>query len=309
MKSPFALTEGPSFLYDANGNPIASTPVVADYRRVPTQALIQGGNSPYYIVDVELIGGIRRLKTDATVTVEQIFGFDDFADVWFFILTSGSIGDTVRIQIAAGLHDSTSPDSDIPATDKTIILTVSEIGNELALRDKIITELNADVNFALGWKASAIKDNAAIHISSKFMGEFGERLTALDFRTTTTGTTTTQDAFDSIRRRGKQNTGTRDPRDKRLVTVGISGEVTTTPGVIGDLFILKAYNATYGYDLTQNGSLVTPIIYTISADALKDTYVEELRFFGNDGGVKFGQFLSINTILTNGILVEIRSDG
>jgi hypothetical protein len=91
------------------------------------------------------------------------------------------------------------------------------------------------------------------------------------------------------------------------VTVGVSGEVTSTPGAIGDLYIQNALRLGSS-NMLVNGSLVTPIIFSITADALKDIFVEEIRFLGNGNGIKFGQFLSQNNNLTNGILIEIRSD-
>lgn len=268
------------------------------------------GNDGALIADVIQKNNKNALVTDATVTVEQIFGFDDFADTWFQILTAGAIGNTWRIQIAAGYMDTQNPLNNPPATDVTVTVTAGEAGSEIALRDKIILALNADANFSPYWKASYVKDNTIIHITSKMVGEFGERLNVGGFVVTVTGTATfSYQNTDNqiIKRRGKQNSGVRDPKDRRIVTVGISGEVQATPGAIADLYFATALNSG-SPDMRVNGSLVSPVIFSITPDTTKDIYIEELRFYGNANGIKFGQFLGLNTALTNGIFVEIQSD-
>lgn len=264
------------------------------------------GGDELYTADVELIGGKRKLLTDATVTVEQVFGFDNFADSWFTIATAGAIGSTLRLQISAGTLDTTSPDSDGVAVDYTYTLIAADVGDELKLRDNFINGVNANANFLANWKASAVKDNPTVHITSKYIGEVGERIPVDSFLITTTGATTAARAFDNIKRRGKQNSGARDPRDKRIVTIGISGEVTSTPGGIGDLFLDYAMNGASS-NMAVNGS-VTPVVFLITPDTLKDRFIGSARFNANGNGIKFGQFLSINTNLTNGILVEVKSD-
>jgi hypothetical protein len=275
---------------------------------------IQGGDGAL-VADVLLKNGRKALVTDATVTVEQIFGYDDFADTWFQITRAGNTGDTFRIQIAAGNLDPSTPDSDAPAIDITITLTSTEAGQEINLRDKIVQTLNANNTFNPYFKAAAVKDNAIVHISAKQIGEVGERTGVNAFVITTTGTTTyslMNSDNNVIRRRGKQNSGVRDPRDKRLVTVGISGEVQAVPGAVGDLFIANALNGSSSADLRVNGSLTpdSTNTFSINSDTDKDIFIEEIRFYGNGNGVQFGKFLSQPTAggLTNGILVEIRSD-
>lgn len=260
------------------------------------------GSNEAYAVDVELINGKRRLLTDSIVTVEQIFGQDNYADNWFWIDQAGILNSTIRIQIPAYV-DPTGVERAVPAVDKTITLTAAEAGKEIVLRDFIISQLNADSNFGPHWKATAVKDNAIVHISSKYVGEYGERSS---FTLTATDANIITVAFADIKRRGKANSGQRDPKDRRLVTVGISGEVVSIPGAVGDLYIGHATNA--GSDsMLVNGS-VTPVVFSIGPDTISDIFIKELRFFGNGNGIKFGQFLSRNIILTNGILVQIKSD-
>lgn len=269
---------------------------------------IAGGDETH-IADVILEDSVKRLATTAKVTVQALLAYDDFADTWFKIVTTGDAITSWRIQIAAGTYDSTSPDRDPPATDVTVVVGANA-GGEIALRDAIVSALNANANFSPYWKASPIKDNPMVHISSKKIGEEGERPTFGDFSVTVTGTGTfdyVNDDNRKILRRGKANTGVKDPRDKRFVTFGISGEVQAVPGAVGDLIIVNALN-TGSPDLRVNGSLVTPIIFSILADANKDIFIEELRFYGNANGIQFGKFLGLNSAITNGVLIEIRSD-
>lgn len=268
------------------------------------------GSDPTNVADVILEDSVQRLATTAKVTVQALLAYDDFADTWFKIINAGLLNDTWRIQIVAGSFDSTIPDRDPPATDVTVTVTALEVGDEIALRDKIVAALNANANFSPYWKASPIKDNPMVHISSKKIGDEGERSTLGDFSVTVTGAAVfdyINDENRKILRRGKSNTGVKDPRDKRFVTFGISGEVQAVPGSVGDLIIANALNAG-SPDLRVNGSLVTPIVFTVPAEANKDIFIEELRFYGNANGIQFGKFLGLNAPITNGILIEIRSD-
>lgn len=309
MGLPFTIVQGLIGIMDTAGN-IVETALTAGKRRLAAQSTIIGANDPYYEAHVVYKNGMPRLVTDSTVTVEQIFGQDDYADNWCWVDFAGGINDTVRIQIPAYV-DPTGVELYVPPTDVTVTLTALEAGKEIVLRDKIITTLNNNATFSPHWKATAIKDNAIVHISSKYIGEYGERLGIDGLVVTTTGTTVIRRAYEDIKRRGKANSGQRDPRDRRLVTVGISGEVTAVPGAVGDLFIKHVTNTvTHGPtgfdDLRVNGS-ITPVPFAIYPDLNMDIYIKELRFFGNGNGIKFGQFLS-SSILTNGVLVEIKSD-
>jgi hypothetical protein len=56
-----------------------------------------------------------------------------------------------------------------------------------------------------------------------------------------------------------------------------------------------------------NGS-VTPVDFKIFAIADYDIFIQELRFYATASSIKFGQFLSLNIPLANGIEVQIKSD-
>ena len=73
-----------------------------------TQSVRVVGGDENHAVDVVLDDGVKKLAAKADVTVNSLRGFDPIADTWFYIgteqdsLGAGGIGDTVRVQIAAG---------------------------------------------------------------------------------------------------------------------------------------------------------------------------------------------------------------
>ena len=262
---------------------------------MPTK--ITGGDE-LHVADVKLQSGVKRLQTSATVSVEQLLGRDNIADVWFTVNDTGAIGDTVKVDIASGASGG--------AVSVTSTTTATEVGQPIKLVDLICTDLNADATFTLAFRCMRIKDNAVAHISSKFVAEFGERPNTLDFQTTTMGTASTTDAFDNIISRQKTNSLARDPDDKRIGTLGISGTVFVLPGGIGDVLILP-FDFGGSDDMRVDGS-TTPVNFDIACSATQDRFVSEVRLFAGCNGLKFGQFLCKNAILTNGIETSIRSD-
>ena len=265
---------------------------------------------------VQRSDGNNALATDATVTVEQLFGRDPLPDTFFTILTAGAIGDTVRIQVAATTNDSTSPDRDLAAVDLTYTLVAADVGDEVQLAENIVTYLNGQSSFENAYlKADRVGGDlrAIVHITStefSMSGEFAERPNAGDFSVTPSGTTTVNVGFDNIIARGKATSLARDPENPhRLGVLGISGSVTVTPGAIADLYIEFAENASYTppRDMLQDGS-VTPIdFYVTNTDTEHDVFIDTLRFSAVASSIKFQQFLAVST-LTNGIDVEIRSE-
>lgn len=263
-------------------------------------------------VDVELLDGKRRMLTDAIVTVEEIFGQDPFPDSYFAIEQAGSAGDTIRVQIA-GIDDPTGTDRDVPAVDTTYTLVAGDAGNEISLRDNIITHLNNHANFSASMKAQKAKDIAVVHVTSKFRsmaGEYYERPNSGDFTVTTTGTTVVTVGFDTILSRGKSTSLARDPDSPhRLGILGIAGSVTTTPGAVGDL--ITEYLKNSGSELMNVNGSVTPVVFSLLADATGayDYFIQSISIHGQDNGIKYyANFLGMAT-LTNGITTIIVSEG
>ena len=81
------------------------------------ETIVRIAGSSDELCDVELSNGIYRLKTDATVQIEQLFGKDPFPDSYFEIINTGTVVGSggVRVQIAATANDPTTPDRDAPA--------------------------------------------------------------------------------------------------------------------------------------------------------------------------------------------------
>ena len=94
---------------------------------------------------VELIDGKKRLLTSSITVVDQILGKSGFADSWFRIENTGAQNDTLTLTISATTNDPSSPNRDRPLYQKVFTVQAGEVGDEIALRDRIITELKADV--------------------------------------------------------------------------------------------------------------------------------------------------------------------
>lgn len=80
---------------------------------------------------------------------------------------------------------------------------------------------------------------------------------------------------------------------------------TAAPQPIGDLFFIHATNIN-STDMNVDGS-TTPVDFIIDADLTKDLIVSSLLFEAFDGGIKIDKFLGENSSLTNGILIEVKS--
>lgn len=257
--------------------------------------------------------GLTGLATDATVVVESTFGFDQQPDSYFQIINTGAAGSTLTVYIAGTSVDPSTPDRDVPAYSKVFTVVAGEVGDELKLRDRIIQELNSDTTFksTCYLKAQKATDRAVVHIQSlKFSasGEFYERPLSGDFNVTVTGTAVVVIGFDNLISRSKPVTISRDlDSPHRLGLFGVTGSVSITFKELADLYIQEALYLGSS-NMTVNGSLVTPIPFTITPKALTDVYVDTLIFHGAANGIKFGQFMAKNLPLANGLLVAIKSD-
>lgn len=89
-----------------------------------------------------------------------------------------------------------------------------------------------------------------------------------------------------------------------------TGDVNVTSKALSDLYLQRASLNGLGvdFDMTVNGSLGSPVIFRIEADPDTDIFIQEIRFYGSGNGIQFNRFLNLNQTLTNGILVEIKSE-
>lgn len=279
-----------------------------DEQRQSEVVRIVGGDENH-VADVILDGGVRKLAAKADVTVNSLRGFDPIADTWFFIGTerdsvgAGGIGDTVRVQIAAG-----DDPSIFPAVDVTSTLTATEAGDETALANLIVNDLNADPNFSGRFFARRLDDVATtVYITSRVPGPADERPNGNDFQVSSTGTTIVTAAFDDIIRRQKNTSLARDPSNPTLGVLGISGSVTAAEGDVTGRIIEFAKTPGDSDDLRVDGSL-TPVSFTIDASPDFERFINTLRFEALGSGIQFTKFLSQNTPLINGVLLTIRSN-
>jgi hypothetical protein len=269
------------------------------------------GHDGVHAVDISYINGVRRMRVDSLTTIEQILGRDPFADTYFIIDAAGAIGDTIRIQIAATANDPTTPDRDATAVDLTYTLVAGDVGDEIQLRDNVISYLNGQTSFSdgAGLKAQKAKDNAIVHITSKFRGKFWERPNSNDFQVTTTGTTAVNVRYDTLFQRNKQTSLDRDPdAPHELGVLQAVGSFTTVPGPIDDIIDGYLLNGTSD-DMTIDGSS-TPVEFKFVADSTGtyDYFIQDVSVHGQDNGIKYYSNFLAMSVLTNGLLVQATTE-
>lgn len=81
---------------------------------------------------------------------------------------------------------------------------------------------------------------------------------------------------------------------------------TNVPQPIGNLFFDYAQNGS-NIDMNVNGS-GSSIVYEVPPHPTDDKVVSSLVFQAFDGGIKIDKFLGQNVELTNGILIEVKSE-
>lgn len=265
------------------------------------------GSDEVYAADVVLEDGIKKLATTKKVQIESLAGVQESATNYVF-WEEVSVGDTLRFEI-----DITDQS---PAFDQTFTVLAGE--DRFTFATRIELELNQDfVNFQPHFKATRVDDNSIIFFEAKNIGEAGENLTLDSFRATGTGTivATLGKGFDNWERRTSTIQASKSSKDPRLGIFGVEGTVETRTADVSGLFALQPYangnpiehfmNINASNAGAQN---VGPTVFTFPMDVVDDIFVSEIRFFGLDSGIQFTNFLGRNTALTNGIMIEIKSD-
>jgi hypothetical protein len=82
---------------------------------------------------------------------------------------------------------------------------------------------------------------------------------------------------------------------------------TIVPEAIGNLFFEHATDSGGSNQLAVDGS-VTPVEFTVDADATDDLLISGLLFHAFDGGIKIDNFLGLNNSLQAGLVVEVKSE-
>ena len=278
------------------------------------------------VVDVVQVDGINRLSTDSAISSINVpLGKDPLPDTYFTITTSGAVGDTLTVSLAATVVDSTSPDRDLPAYSYVYTLIAADAGDERQLSINLAEALNNDALFEAQFlEAAAIGDDgdgnlrAIIHITStKFSlnGEFYERPAIGAFDAVPSGTTEvlfyTSD-YRSLKSRPKEVSLARDPNNPhRLGVQNISGSIFIRSTDPETLFRTRIAQSGGNIDLNINGS--SPKVFEFSANlaGLPDKVIDSLKLYGTDGNIKVqsDKFLGQNSALNNGILIEFIREG
>ena len=238
----------------------------------PTQDVSLTDDTTGQKVTIVSDGGQGRMLTDATVSVEQTLGFDNYADQWIVLTSIGNAGDTIRFQIEGGASG-----------DVTITRTATEDTlSKLAI--KIVNSLNADATFRTRWTAKAF--NQVVFIIGIVPGELGEAPNAGDVIVTVSGTITfNQDTFhDRVIRRNKTALLTPDFQDNRVGVLGVQGEVSSVLKAGNPIFfniqrILSTATETEFLDLTVPTLQTYFISQVIGASELDSKFVVYRGFF------------------------------
>jgi len=91
-----------------------------------------------------------------------------------------------------------------------------------------------------------------------------------------------------------------------IASVEAGFSLPTQVGISGELYDEQLLDGASA-DMTVDGS-TTPVEFTIGADTSEDIILNSLTLFGSDGGIKLENYLGINSALTNGVVVEIKTD-
>ena len=319
MGLPFTVVSGAVFITDQDGDICEVVQRSNNSNALATQSELVGTDTLGAWRSVNTVvrtDGVRALAVDSRTVVESTFGFDQSPDSYFRIINTGAVGDQWTIFIKGTNNDPSNPDRDVPDFTYIHTVAVDEAGDELLLRDRIIQALNANSTFKqiCGMKAQNATDRAIIHIQSDFYslgGEYWERPFAGDFSVTVTGSGQVFLGFDNFISRSKPVSIARDiDSPHRLGLFGITGEVRVTAKDLDDLFIENAKeNFTGGPDMgNANGSIANPAIWGVSTSTNTDIFIQELRFYGQGNGIKYGNFLNMNNSLNNGIQITIKSN-
>ena len=233
---------------------------------------------------IELIDGEPRVITGGVQSIESLKGFDEIADCWFYIGTenddtgAGDIGDTVRVQIAAG-----SDSVKYPAIDFTYTLIAEDAGDEERLAINIAAALNASSPFNDLWRSQRIPNSGCVYITAKRGGSQFERPNIDDFQVSSTGNTIVNRAQQVIKRQNKQTSLARSTTDPRVGILGISGSVIQSEGEVSSRFQEV-------FDLKVDGS-ITPVEFTLPANGEVE-FITSVTFGLIGNGIKWEQFFS-----------------
>lgn len=255
------------------------------------------GRDGVHSADVFLEGGVRKLQTNATATVESLFGEAVFPFTAIKILALGSTGDTIKIEIP---DDSVSVTTTQNVADTTL--------NDLVKR--IADDLNADGTFNSLYEASVPRDSNIVCIEALLVqtlrSDSGDVVV-----TTPIGSISFSLIWDTIKDQSLALALFPHPRDCTKGTINVTGLVSVIESGRPPKRILL-HDSGGSPDMGIDGT--TPVEFRLTNntafDTTQDFIVTELRIEAtvNTLSNTFDKYVGIPA-LTNGHRVQIRSGG
>ena len=239
--------------------------------------------------DVTDINGKKQLETFSDLNT------DFHPDSWCELTATGSIGDTITVNI---------PDD---SCSVTTTITATEAGDLEATVALMVLDFNADVTCKILYQSSKVTDNPIIVVASNKIGKGAERPDPGDFDCTSTGSAAISVEFDNLVSRQKRIRCVPDADDPRECATDISGIITTKDSTVGNRVVEFLEDSGGSSDMVVDGS-VMPVEFIFGPDPDDEIFVSQIRCFGSANNIKFGQFFGLNSPLTNGVLIEIRSN-
>lgn len=280
----------------ARGGKITAT-TDGSKKRLDSSSKILGHDGSHH-ADIFLEGGVRKLQTSATATVESVAGKVVFPFTFIKVLTTGANGDTLRVQIPAD------------SIDITITKTASEVDvHDIA--QKMTDALNASGTFTALYEAETPRDSHEVCISSILIQTI--RNSGGSVVVTSTGSLTFTLFSDRIIDHSLSLALFPHPRDCSKGTINVTGEIgVLETGRPPRRLLLKTTGGS-SHDMGINGA-TTPVVFKLSNNAsydpTRDFIVTELRIEATANTITNGsdKYVGVNA-LTNGHLIQVRSDG
>jgi len=252
------------------------------------------GGDEVHVADVVNVGGEKQLAVKATINIEELLGKFVFAQSFFTITTTGAIGSTIRVEIADDSIDVTST------------VTASESGDPIEFAKLVVSDLNADSNFNAVFFAIKGESDSRVFIVALLPGPSGERADVGDLVVTFTGSTGVLDD-DQILQGMKPLALFPNRKDRDIGNINVQGTIFSIPAGVSKRFFSFMENGGSS-NLRVDGSS-TPVTFTVQPqNSADEAIVTQIRCYGGGTSIKYGQFLSIPSSLTNGIEIEIQSE-
>lgn len=285
---------------------------------VDSTVAIEDGSGNGNRAEVVIRGdGKKAIATDTAISSVNVpQGRYPFPMSWFRIENTGDENDTITIFVEGTSSDPSTPDSDTLDYTKVFTIQAGEVGDEIALRDRIVSELNAETAFKdAELKAVKAKDRPIVVIRStkqSTVADFYERSSGTAFTVTPTGNASVFVKWgDFVSRPLETQLDVNPDNPHSLGIFGVTGSFNVLPGSVSNTVELELTQSGGNADMAVDGS-VTPVAFSLannpSYDNTFDYFITEIILDGIDNGVKLKNFMALNSPLTTGITWSVQSD-